>query len=643
MLAAGVVLLPEGSDMLAEAASTESSKGEQTESMEEYALDDIVVTASRVEEDLSKAQINIGVITRKELEERHYDSVSEAIRDIPGVQVQAYGNGGANYSSTRIYLNGTDRVAVLVDGERVNLIANGMASADLPTFVSMDSIERIEVVKGSPSTLYGADAAGGVINIITRKSLSKEGMKTKLGIDFGSFGRRQYNVFNTGRSPENITWRFNWQRNLSGNYSDGSGVTTVSNMFSDNFSVNLAKEFTPNDILSFDYTNYLLDYLQPENGTNRPGTIRKGWKHNTRTALTLKNKVGKDLDNRLTIYHNGLNLDSAYNTSGRWMIRGETWGISDQLTYRADDHTVVGGFTWYQDHLKDYYSYGPQGLPGKKMSNRAFFIQDDWRFIPKWNVTYGVRVDSHSEYGSYTSPSITLGYEADDRTNFYASYKHFFVAPGFTYLYGRYGKPDNQPETGHTIELGTNFTFDDMTRGNFHVFWRNTDNLIAYSGAINKYTNFQKETARGFDISFKRQFGPHWIAGIGYTYFHGSPLSDTTNTNRDGYIAPSTWNINVGYEKDNFDASLIGRALISRQGRKVSTYVHPGSRTYMIVDFAANYRFTPDTRLYFRVNNLFNHYYTDMVYNTDPDPIRNPSNWYAAPGRNFVLGVEYSF
>lgn len=63
----------------------------------------------------------------------------------------------------------------------------------------------------------------------------------------------------------------------------------------------------------------------------------------------------------------------------------------------------------------------------------------------------------------------------------------------------------------------------------------------------------------------------------------------------------------------------------------------------MIVDFAANYRFMPDARLYFRVNNLFNHYYTDMIYNTDPDPIRNPGNWYAAPGRSFVLGVEYSF
>lgn len=629
--------------LAADAAVNEASGAGQTEAMEEYALDDIVVTASRVEEDLSKAQINISVITRKELEERHYDSVSEAIRDIPGVQVQAYGNGGANYSSTRIYLSGTDRVAVLVDGERVNLIANGMASADLPTFVSMDSIERIEVVKGSPSTLYGADAAGGVINIITRKSLQKEGMKTKLGMDFGSFGRRQYNVSNAGRSPENITWRFNWQRNLSGNYSDGSGVTTVSNMFSDNFSINLAKAFTPNDVLSLDYTNYLLDYLQPQNGTNKPGIIRKGWKHNTRTALTLKNKVGKDFDNRLTVYHNGLNLDSAYNTTSRWMIKGETWGVSDQLTYRSDNHTVVGGFTWYQDHLKDYYSGGTQGLPGKKMSNRAFFIQDDWKFMPKWNVTYGVRVDTHSEYGSHTSPSITVGYEADNRTNFYASYKHFFVAPGFTYLYGRYGQSDNKPETGHTIELGTNFAFDDKTRGNFHVFWRNTDNLIAYSAAINKYTNFQKETARGFDISFKKQFSSHWIVGIGYTYFHGSPLSDTTNPNRDGYIAPSTWNINIGYEQKNFDASLIGRALIARQGRKVSTYVHPGSRTYMIVDFAANYRFMPDARLYFRVNNLFNHYYTDMIYNTDPDPIRNPGNWYAAPGRSFVLGVEYSF
>ncbi len=78
----------------------------------------------------------------------------------------------------------------------------------------------------------------------------------------------------------------------------------------------------------------------------------------------------------------------------------KTRGIGDQVTYKAKDHTVVGGFDWRQDKVVN--------MGGVKLTNASYFIQDEWKFAPKWTVTPGIRVDHHSSFGTHTSPSISL-------------------------------------------------------------------------------------------------------------------------------------------------------------------------------------------------------------------------------------------
>ena len=145
-----------------------SASAVYAEETPEYLLGELVVTATRTPVEEFKANANISVVTRDTIEKNHYSNVQDALRDIPGVTIAGYGNTGEVYSSNSLILNGSDKVVVLIDGVRANINGSSSTYGKMATseLSNMDSIERIEVLKSSASTLYGADAAGGVINIM---------------------------------------------------------------------------------------------------------------------------------------------------------------------------------------------------------------------------------------------------------------------------------------------------------------------------------------------------------------------------------------------------------------------------------------------------------------------------------------------
>ncbi|MBR2148561.1 MAG: TonB-dependent receptor plug domain-containing protein, partial [Campylobacter sp.] len=138
---------------------------------DKYALDEVVVTASGFSQEIKEAPATMNVITKKELERKPYRDVAEAISDIPGVDISAPGKTGANNISIRGLGNGY--VLVLVDGRRQGISGdigpNGFGEVMNAFLPPLSSIERIEVIKGPMSTLYGSEALGGVVNIITKK------------------------------------------------------------------------------------------------------------------------------------------------------------------------------------------------------------------------------------------------------------------------------------------------------------------------------------------------------------------------------------------------------------------------------------------------------------------------------------------
>lgn len=235
------------------------------EEMQAFSLDTMVITASRVETGKADTPANITVISQEKLEESNYADAAEALADVPGVNILEAGAKGASKAQDAIMLNGDKRVLVLIDGRRANISTSGTFSADwLPP---INTIERIEVLKGGGSALYGTDAVGGVINIITKKG-SNIGDKVTAKAAIGSWHTEQYGVTVSGNNDglgifvsanKERRGNYSYKDYTSGNVKEllNSGYDTTGAM------VKLDKEIGQNNRLTFQAEHTLAEGGSP--------------------------------------------------------------------------------------------------------------------------------------------------------------------------------------------------------------------------------------------------------------------------------------------------------------------------------------------------------------------------------------------
>lgn len=321
-----------------------------------------------------------------------------------------------------------------------------------------------------------------------------------------------------------------------------------------------------------------------------------------------------------------------------------TIGFTDQITYKNKNNTLIAGFDFYQDRVNDYSSTSTttQGTQtdkysGKHLTNRAYFLQDNFKFGKNWNITPGIRYTSTSQFGSNTSKSVTLGYN-DGKSNIYTSYKEFFVSPNQYQLYSKYGGSGLKPSEGRTIELGVNHNFTDDFIGTLNIYKTKADNMIAF-GNDRKYHNISNETTYGWSVGLKKLFSDKFSTNVNYTNIRIPAVSASQNENRDGYLPKGEFNIGFDYTLEKFNTNLTTRGIINRPGRKVNEGKVPNNlKTFWLFDLAMNYKANKNIKGFIKINNLFDKFYTDQLYNMDPD-----GSWYSAPGRNFQIGMEYTF
>ncbi len=279
--------------LVAEAAPEDVSGTGQTETMEEHVLDDTVVTATRTPVKAFKANSNI--------------------------------NGSSGTYGK-------------------------MPMAELS---NMTSIERIEVLKSSASTLYGADAAGGVINIITRDP-SKEKTRTTLSALRGSFGKEQYNFSHYG-SKDGFYWDISLQKKKTDNYKDGWGREIVDQLHSTNNTYKIGKRFGDMADVNIVYQTYTSDYLRPTGGWSdlikdkRWGQYNTGRKDNNKLNINYRQKFGDHAENQLSVFRYQHRQDelawqrkhtsSAYTAPA--IYHYSTIGLSDQFNFRLGEHGSV--------------------------------------------------------------------------------------------------------------------------------------------------------------------------------------------------------------------------------------------------------------------------------------------------------------
>jgi vitamin B12 transporter len=603
----------------------------ESEEQEPYSFDQVVVTATKTPVKAFEANANMTVVTREEIEKNHYHDLVEVLRNVPGVAVYNYGGGIGYEQANGLRINGAKEIVILVDGIKVNAATSG--PFPLSAYSSLENIERIEVLKGSASALYGSDAKGGVINIITRKA---EGSNTSLTLTGGSYGKENYSLLNQGKSGD-TSWVIASQKDILGDYKDGHGVTVPQHLNAETNSLKLTKIINDTSDVTLMYDSYNADYHYADS-THGTDNHKSGTADNSSWKMIYNNKLSENSRNQLSFF-NG-EYDTTYGIGSIWgsnATRVKTIGIQEQFTQNiGDKHVATAGFDFNQDKVVT--------MNDVKLTNRALYVQDEWNMTNQWKLTSGLRYDNHSNFGSHTTPHINLGYNQNDNTNYYVSYSEFFIAPTPDQLYNAsYGNRELNPEDGRTIEAGINHKFDNTLRGTFHIFQRNSNNVIAwvYTGpgmfdGANK--NIDEEKAYGWDVQLNKKFSTGLSGFVGYT--KTTVESPGKQDNISGYIPKGTWNIGVNYLQDKYDVALLGRGIVDQVGPTTSN----GSPalptdTYWVWDASINYKITKEAKAFIKVNNIFDKYYAEL----SNVAYGSPGDWWSSPGRNYQIGIQYQF
>ncbi len=610
-----------------------------------YTMDEVIITAERVPTSRMDTPANVSVITAEEIEANHYGSVAEALEHVNGVFI----SGGNTSNNEEIRINGDERVVIMVDGRRINNDQGSMtrASANLQSIASIKNIERIEVVKGGGSALYGSDAIGGVINIITKKG---DSLRTTLDVNAGSWGTYNYEISNEG-SIDKLSWYVTGGFQRSNDYDfkyKGSNKTMAnSDRKNNSFTARVDGEIDDRSSLrlNFEHKSIHGNYSNFD-GTNFTAPNKLDELYNN-VSLSYHFKEGTKTPGFLRIYNN-------YKwTDNQGMFNTNTTGVEYQNGWTlGDDHTLVAGVDWHESTSENM---GAASYEDGKIRNGAVYLQDTWSFAPKWSLVPGVRVDHHNMFGTHWSPKAAINFNADDKTQVYASWGRVFKAPTADDLYynnpvyGYYGNPDLKPESGHTETIGLTHKIDDKTTVAASYFWSEIHDAIDWGNLTPAGTfaeNIALEKKHGIELSVQRKFGESWSIDAAYSYIKTEAVGNDGNSAfSPRNPQPNGYRIGVHYRKGPWKANLmatIGSGLdtaihFNKWGTAYTCY---NNSNYTLLDFNASYDINKNLTAYFKANNLLN-----QEYLVTPG-IGNPVTWsYAHPGKGrfFQIGLTCSF
>ncbi|MEL7635987.1 TonB-dependent receptor [Sporomusa sphaeroides] len=620
---------------------------EETDNQETFSLDAMVITANRVPTEAAKTAANVTVVSKEQIENGPYANLGDVLRDVNGVIVSTKSFAGANQT---IRLNGDDRVLVMIDGRRISRpqgVMGGRASIDLSSIVSLDNIERIEIVKGGAGALYGSDAVGGVINIITRK-----GTEAKTTIDFsaGSWGIRNYGLSTQG-SENGFSWYVTANKKeqdyakysvlnptLTPGSSKGDSYRWPNSRYEgEGFTLRLDKEIDDNRSVTFNFEHWNDEGGQPFSVKSPSvGLVDRSTRLSNNWALTYDFNKQKDVPGFARIYANYAN-QGFYGT-----YKSRTQGVAYQTGWQlGDQHKLIAGVDWEKGEVIENISQdNTVNYKNKAVTNTAIYLQDIFTVTGKWTVTPGIRYDHHSKFGGQTTPKVNVNYSADSATDIYLSYNKVFKAPNLDDLYyndsgySYYGDPNLKPETGHVVSVGVNKKLDDNTSVKANYFTSKLNNAIdwEYTATEAWVRNIAKQKKHGFELDIQHKFSDRYYAEAGYSYIHSEENYDNV-----GYIVdaknsqPNGYRVKVGYTDTQWDVNVTGQ---SATGRDTNSFV---DSNYWVWNLAANYKMTQDASVYFNVHNL-----GDKAYELTSSGSGSRGN-YPMASRHFVMGIKYSF
>lgn len=501
-------------------------------SAEEIALDTITVTATRVEQKAIDQLAGVSVVDKTEIERFNPDSISDVLRQIPGVWTQENANDPAQSINIR-GLQDFGRVAVLVDGARQNYAVSGH-NANGQFYLDPELISTVDVTRGPVSSIYGSGAIGGVVLFNTRgvnDLLTKDekvGVQQKLVLGTNGYGFLSSTSAGVRiNSAADVYGQFLTRKSY--NYKDGGGASindTGNEVISGLFKLNIR----PADGHEISATA-----LRQKNEFSNSGSSNQGARFgdvlNTGTytlGYRFRSPETPLLDLNMKAYVSDTHMSQRYladSPNGTYRILGAVPGVSriiyDQKTTGFDifntsrfqtgalSHTLTYGVDGVWDKVDTFDTaagYGSAFTPGGKRTLFGAYAQDEVRYADWLRIVAGVRYDHYelssatvSADGGRVSPKFTIGVTPIAGLELYATYAEAYRAPTITetLIQGNHPfpafrilpNPDLRPEVAHNLEAGVNLKYNDVLRpgdsfrAKATVFRNEIDNYIGFENA----------------------------------------------------------------------------------------------------------------------------------------------------------------
>ncbi|MCC5463905.1 TonB-dependent receptor plug domain-containing protein [Pelosinus baikalensis] len=594
-----------------------------------------MVTANRIPVRKSEVAANVTVITQDEIEKGGFTRLSDVLRK-NNVEM------GESSFATYPILNGDDRVLVLIDGRKMNwshLTVSGNDHAINIDSLSTKNIERIEIVRGPGSSLYGSDAVGGVINIITRKA---ETTSTSIASEFGNWGLRRYSLTTEGKT-NGIGYFVTAEQKKRDSFKYKDATTGATKTFADSqidqklITLRLDKELGEGRALSLQ-----VDHTEDQQGfgaalnngaISYPGGYEDLSSNNI--ALTYSWKQNTEAENFFRVYRNaseGTTYNSLLKSDGitpysyDLNAKGAEWQQSWKLN---ENQTLLGGANWREEHLDDEDSLN------RSVSTKSVFLENRWKLPSKWTLSVGTRYDDQSIVGDNTTSRLAINREINENTNIYASWGQSVRNPTIAQLFSNtsywIGNPNLKPETGSTITVGMNTKFKGGTKLQASLYSSQLKNALDWRwDGITQYFNVDREKRQGLDLNFTHKLSPQWDLSAGYAYTKIKRKTDgaSSYTNDINNSQPNGYHLGVQYNQDKWNADLTMR---SATGRSLEGYT---SKSYLTLDMVVNYQLNSSTRIYAKGYNLTNEAY-ELAH------VWYDAGSYPMPGRSFYVGVEH--
>jgi vitamin B12 transporter len=601
----------------------------------------------------------IYTIDRQQIDRQGAKNVADAIKNLPGFAINDVGFGADIHTGTYYRGASNNQFIILLNGRPIGTNINTYHGATDLNSIPVDAIDRIELSSGASNIIYGSEAFGGVVNIITK---AYDGTpQANVSAEVGSYGRQDYRASYTGGDRQ-LNYRIGVEKYLiDNNFSVPIGAANrdpvtgkLTNADTDiiSYSGNISAAIDDRNQLDFDATKiasrrglvYFGFPLQQDRLNHDALNLGLNW----RSQLT---------EDKTSTLNTTLSFNQDYFSSfGPSGTNSRTGTLDSQAVTAKVDHTWKtsstntlrwGGELQNRQLNGSSISTVPSRIAFNDIENRsvfntALFAVDTWKVSDTVAVDLGFRQNFNGQFGSYLNPSLGSRWEVNPNLAVRASVAGAQRNPGLDQLYlydtvhGWFPNPNLKPETGTNWTAGVDLALSPTSTGTITYFGSTIDDRLgtqAVSSTVTQWTNIGQVATNGLEIGFKQQLTPQWSTFLNYTYTDAKIQTGAEKGLQLSFVPFSVAQLGVTYANKGWEANLstnynsgTRRAFFNNPGQTSTDFIP----SFLNLDLSGRIPLSENVGLNLYVENL-----ADVQY--------EKVNRIYSPGRTFRAGISATF